>query len=123
MTTATIIRYADIQPEITIRQPDPEMRIKGAPQRTTRSYFVDEAFGLRSGTWSAETGAYRISMPASKHEFFHILTGTVQISCDNTGVVKSFGPGDTGIIPPGFCGIFEIIENASKFYVVADRNF
>ncbi|MEM4989260.1 cupin domain-containing protein [Collimonas sp. H4R21] len=122
MTTATIISYAEIQPDISVRQPDPEMRVKGAPQRTTRSYFVDPSFGLSSGIWSAETGAYKISMATSKHEFFHILTGKVEISCDSTGAVKSFGPGDTGIIPPGFTGMFEIVESASKFYVVTDRN-
>ncbi|WP_211465568.1 cupin domain-containing protein [Collimonas silvisoli] len=122
MTTATIISYAEIQPVITVRQPDPEMRVKGAPNRTTLSYFADPAFGLSSGIWSAETGAYKISMAASKHEFFHILTGKVEISCDSTGAVKSYGPGDTGIIPPGFSGMFEIIEDASKFYVVTDRN-
>jgi uncharacterized cupin superfamily protein len=122
MTTATIISYADIQPAISVRQPDPEMRVTGAPQRTTFSYFVDPSFGLSSGIWSAETGAYKISMAASKHEFFHILTGKVKISCDSSGAVKSFGPGDTGIIPPGFTGVFEIVETASKFYVVTDRD-
>ncbi|MBB3213867.1 hypothetical protein FHW67_003173 [Herbaspirillum sp. Sphag1AN] len=122
MTQATVLHFAEIKPTITTRQPDPEMRIEGAPERETQSRFLAPAFGLSSGTWSAGVGAYRIAMPDSKHEFFHILTGKVAISCDETGAVKHFGPGDTGIIQPGFKGIFRIVEDASKLYVVTDRN-
>ena len=122
MTQATVLHFAEIEPTITKRMPDPAMRIEGAPERTTLSRFIEPAYGLSSGTWSAGVGAYKISMPPSKHEFFHILSGRIAISCDNTGALKHFGPGDTGIIQPGFKGVFRIIEDASKFYVVTDRN-
>lgn len=72
-------------------------------------------------TWSAGTGSYRIELADSKHEPFHILTGRVSISLPDGSEGVSYGPGDTGIIPPGFKGIFEIVEPASKFQVVTDR--
>lgn len=122
MSTATILRFSDIAPSVSMRLPDPEMRVEGAPERTTFSRFVDPTYGLSSGTWSAGVGAYKISMPESKHEFFHVLTGKISISCDATGETKHFGPGDTGIIQPGFTGVFNIIEAASKLYVVTDRS-
>jgi uncharacterized cupin superfamily protein len=118
---STIISFADLQPVKTVRQPDPDMRISGAPDRTTLNYFEDIDYGLRSGTWSAGPGAYRVQMPAAKHEFFHVLSGLIRISCDDTGTVRQFAPGETGIMPPGFKGIFEIVEAASKFYVVIDH--
>jgi uncharacterized cupin superfamily protein len=77
--------------------------------------------GVRSGTWSAETGSYRIELDENKHEFFHILTGKVEISNEDGSTTLAYGPGDTGVIPPGFKGVFDIVEPASKFWVVTER--
>ena len=119
--TFSNISFADLQPKITEHYPDEDKRLKGKPLRTSAEYFANAEFGVRSGTWKATEGAYRIALAATKHEFFHILTGRVTITGPAGENAKSYGPGDTGIIPPGFEGIFEIVEPASKFWVVTEK--
>jgi uncharacterized cupin superfamily protein len=120
--TLAPIHFNALQPEITVQHPDPDKRIKGNPKRTAREYFANDVHGVRAGTWEAEEGAYRIALAADKHEFFHIISGRVAISApDGSGTVR-YAAGDTGVIPPGFQGIFEIEEAASKFWVVTERS-
>jgi uncharacterized cupin superfamily protein len=121
MTIQGILSFTDIEPTVRDHYPDAENRVKGTPLRTTKSYFANEAHGVTSGIWNAEVGAYKIYLVETKHEFFHIISGRVQIEDAQTGKVTQFGPGEVGIIPPGFRGIFEILEAASKFWVVTER--
>lgn len=121
MTHPTIVHFHDIAPETTVQYPDPERRIKGNPKRTAREYFANQLHGVRAGTWQAETGSYRIALPADKHEFFHIISGHVIVSAPDGSQSRHFGPGDSGVITPGFEGIFEIVEAASKFWVVTEH--
>ncbi|WP_220476917.1 cupin domain-containing protein [Massilia cavernae] len=117
-----MIRFNDIEPKITEQFPDEDKRIKGKPLRTSQEYFANAVHGVRAGTWKAEAGSYRIELADTKHEFFHILTGKVQIALPDGSGVKEYAAGDTGIIPPGFKGIFEIVVPASKFWVVTERS-
>lgn len=121
MTIQTMLRFADITPETSHAHPDQDRRLRGNPLRTSHEYFANDVHGVRSGTWSAEAGAYRIALDENKHEFFHLLSGKVQISNEDGSTTLSYGPGDTGIIPPGFKGVFDIVEPASKFWVVTER--
>lgn len=34
---------------------------------------------------------------------------------------RAFGQGDSDVLPAGFQGLFEIVEAASKLYVVTER--
>jgi uncharacterized cupin superfamily protein len=116
----SIIRFNDLTPETTSQHPDEDKRIKGNPLRIAREYFANEVHGVRAGTWEAGPGAYRIALGAGKHELFHMLTGRVIISEADGGNPRQFAAGETGVIPPGFAGIFEIVEAASKFWVVTE---
>jgi len=119
--TNPMIRFADITPDSKTHFPDEDKRLKGKPQRITNEYFLNNEHGVRAGTWEAEVGAYRVALGVTKHEFFHITKGKVQVSNPDGSAPVSYGVGDTGIIPPGFEGIFEIIEPAAKFWVVSER--
>jgi uncharacterized cupin superfamily protein len=121
MTTPAILHFDDLSPQTTIQYPDPERRIKGNPKRTAQEYFANELHGVRAGIWHGETGSYRIALAADKHEFFHITAGRVIISAPDGSEARQFGPGETGVITPGFEGIFEIVEAASKFWVVTEH--
>ena len=118
----SMLRFADITPATTEHFPDEDKRIKGKPRRVTNEYFANALHGVRAGTWQAEAGSYRVELADTKHEFFHITSGRVQVSQPDGSDAKSYAAGDTGIIPPGFKGIFEIIEPASKFWVVTERS-
>ena len=120
MTYPNAIRFSDLQPSSSQTYPDEKMRVKGNPRRSTTEYFANAGHGVRSGLWSSEVGAYRIAFPMTKHEVFHVLSGQVQVLADG-GAAVSFGPGQTGVLPAGFHGIFEIVEAASKLYVVTEQ--
>jgi len=55
-----------------------------------------------------------------KDEFFHVLEGRIQIT-NAEGVAEQFGPGDAGVIPAEFTGVFEVLEPVRKHYVIIDR--
>jgi len=120
MSSPNAIRFSDLQPSSSETYPDEIVRVKGNPKRITTEYFANAEHGVRSGLWSSEVGAYRIALPMTKHEVFHVLSGLVQVLADG-GAVLRFGPGQTGVLPAGFHGIFEIVEAASKLYMVAEQ--
>ena len=115
------IHFSHLQPAVTVAHPDQDKRIRGNPERTAREYFANELHGVRAGTWSAGEGAYRIALDDNKHEFFHIISGRVTVSAPDGSGTMRYAAGDSGVIPPGFKGIFEIEEAASKFWVVTER--
>jgi uncharacterized cupin superfamily protein len=121
MTTPAVISFAAIEPATTEQFPAVDRRIKGNPRRVTKEYFANDLHGVRAGTWQAEAGAYRIALDETKHEFFHVLSGKVAVSQPDGSGTIAYAAGDTGVIPPGFEGIFEILEPASKFWVVTER--
>ena len=120
MNSPNVIRFSDLQPASSQHYPDAAMRVKGKPMRTTADYFANADHGMRSGIWRSEVGAYRIALPPGKTEVFHLLSGQVLITADGAAPV-SFGPGQSGVLPAGFRGIFEIVEAASKLYVVSEQ--
>lgn len=120
MTTPHAIRFSDLQPVRNDSYPDEKMRVKGNPMRSATEYFANLEHGVRSGIWSSEAGSYRIALPSTKHEVFHILSGRVQTIADD-GTTLSFSAGQTGVLPAGFQGIFDIVEAASKLYVVVEQ--
>lgn len=111
MSTPHAIRFSDLQPPRNDHYPDEKMRVKGNPMRSTTEYFANAEHGMRSGLWSSEVGSYRIALPLTRHEIFHVLSGLVQTIADD-GTTLSFGAGQSGVLPAGFQGIFEIIEAA-----------
>ena len=121
MTNPAMLSFSAIEPAVSEQHVDADKRIKGNPRRVTKEYFAHELHGVRAGTWQAEAGAYRIALAETKHEFFHILSGQVAVSQPDGSATVTYGPGDTGVIPPGFKGIFEIVKPASKFWVVTER--
>jgi len=101
-----------------IDHPRPDRRVNGSPQRTTWNHYEEQ--GVSSGLWACEPGAWRIAFAEGKDEFFHVIAGRIRIT-DAEGITREFGPGDACIIPAGFTGLFEVIEQVRKHYVIIDR--
>jgi uncharacterized cupin superfamily protein len=99
-------------------RPRPDRLEKGNPLRTTLNHYASN--GVNAGVWACETGAWRIAFAPGKDEFFHVLEGRIQIT-DAEGQAKQFGPGDAGVIPAEFTGVFEVLEPVRKHYVIIDR--
>lgn len=98
--------------------PRPDRLEEGNPLRTTWNHYEHQ--GVSAGVWACEPGAWRIAFAEGKDEFFHVLQGRLQI-IDSQGQVKEFGPGDAGVIPAGFIGVFKVLEEVRKHYVIIDR--
>ena len=99
-------------------RPRPDRLEKGNPLRSTWNHY--EQNGVSAGVWACETGAWRIVFAPGKDEFFHVLQGRIQIT-NADGHAEQFGPGDAGVIPAEFTGVFEVLEAVRKHYVIVDR--
>lgn len=118
MPKLTVFRTADTAPDYD--RPRPDRLVAGNPLRTTRNHFTSTGGDVTAGVWSCEPGAWRIAFAAGKDEFFHVIAGRLRIT-DAEGEIAEFGPGDAGVIPAGFTGVFEVVELVTKHYVVVDR--
>jgi uncharacterized protein len=98
--------------------PRPDRLEEGNPLRTTWNHYENR--GVSAGVWACEPGAWRIAFAEGKDEFFHVLEGRICIS-DAENVACEFGPGDAGVIPSGFTGVFRVLEAVRKHYVIIDR--
>lgn len=97
-------------------QPRQDRRVSGAPQRQT--WTLHEAGPMSAGIWACEVGRWRIAFPAGRQEYFHVLQGRVRLH-GPAGAVD-IGPGQGGVIPPGFEGEFEVLEPVRKYFVLVD---
>lgn len=103
--------------QIDIDYPRPERLIKGNPQRKTQSLY--EHPHMSCGIWQCEVGAWQIEFSDNKQEFFQIIDGLVRLH-DIRGEFIEIHAGQAGVIPPGFKGIFEVIEAVQKYYVIVE---
>jgi uncharacterized cupin superfamily protein len=117
--TIRAIKYADQKPERIEKYSPPETLVKGNPRQHSTVYFTDPQNRFKTVFWEGEPGAYRLTFPADKHEFFHLVTGKVRVHSADGSVIDLVA-GDTCVLPGGFDGVFEIIEAASKHAVVAE---
>lgn len=110
--------FSDPLPQPVFDQPAPERCIGEPPRRTTWEMY--DQSGISMGVWACEPGSWRIAFHAERHEFFQVLAGRLRISGDD-GQSREYGPGEAGIIPAGFQGVFQVIEAVQKRYVMVDR--
>lgn len=116
-----IIHFSTIdQRQPTIDCPSADRSLGIPPQRTTWEAYSGEKEALSIGEWECEPGAWRITFHAHRHEFFHVLSGRLRL-IDTAGLATDFGPGEAGVIPAGFTGVFEVVEAVRKRYVMFDK--
>lgn len=115
----SLIHFSDPLPAAVIDAPAAERCLGPAPQRATQECYSALAGALSIGEWSCAPGAWRITFHAGRHEFFQVLEGCIEIA-DESGQIRCFGPGEAGIIPAGFRGIFTVRTPVRKRYVMLD---
>ena len=96
-------------------QPDPARILSGAPQIAVCNYYSDPSQQFFAGQWAATRGSWRIHY--TEHEFCHLLEGRVALT-DRTGQRWEFGPGESFVVPAGFVGTWEVIEDCRKVYAI-----
>lgn len=120
MSEARILHFDDPLPPPVTDQPAPDRAIGPPPQRTTWERYQGEGGALSVGEWACQPGAWRIRFHPHRHEFFQVLSGRLSIA-DSAGYTRQFGPGEAGIIPAGFVGVFTVLEPVRKRYVMFDQ--
>ena len=85
------------------------------PAQTARNLFTDSSGRFFSGVWSSTRGAWRVIY--TENELCVLTQGRVRIS-DDAGRSWTFGPGDCFVVPAGFEGLWEVLEDARKVYAI-----
>jgi uncharacterized cupin superfamily protein len=85
------------------------------PAQTVRNLFTDGSGRFFSGIWSSTRGAWRVAY--TENELCVLTQGRVRIT-DESGRSWTFGPGDCFVVPAGFEGLWEVLEDARKFYAI-----
>src|SRR5690349_24921799 len=101
--------------EAEVSEPPAERLIAGTPELQVRNYFIDTSQQFFAGRWSATRGKWRVRY--TENEMCLITAGKVQLVSD-AGSRHIFGPGDAFVIPSGFAGSWEVLEDCIKVYAI-----
>jgi uncharacterized protein len=95
--------------------PAAERLVEGNPRQLITNYFSDSTQQFHSGRWSSTPGKWRIRYTES--EFCCLTQGRVVLE-NKTGQRWEFGVGEGFVVPAGFEGTWEVIEDCTKFYAL-----
>jgi uncharacterized protein len=80
-----------------------------------RNFFTDPSQQFFAGRWSASRGKWRVRY--TENELCVMTAGRVVIE-SASGERLSFGAGDAFLVPAGFNGTWEVVEDCSKIYAI-----
>jgi uncharacterized cupin superfamily protein len=89
--------------------------LAGHPAQSISNYFSDITQQFHSGTWSSTAGKWRIRY--SESEFCCLTRGRVALE-NLAGQRWEFAAGDGFVVPAGFEGTWQVIEDCTKFYAI-----
>jgi uncharacterized cupin superfamily protein len=92
-----------------------EKLLGGAPVTRVANYFSDSTQQFFAGRWSATRGRWRVRY--TENELCVMTAGRVVIEND-AGERRTFAAGDAFVVPAGFSGTWEVIEDCSKIYAI-----
>jgi uncharacterized protein len=95
--------------------PAADRLISGKPEQSVSNHYTDATQQFFAGRWSSTRGKWRVKY--TETEFCHITAGRVRIVSAG-GRDETFGPGDSFVIPAGFEGTWEVLEDCSKLYAI-----
>ena len=113
VSTAIVALEGGVEAEVS--ELPAERLIAGAPEVQVRNFFTDPSQQFFAGRWSASRGKWRVRY--TENELCVMTAGRVTIE-SATGERSSFGPGDAFVVPAGFVGTWEVVEDCSKIYAV-----
>jgi uncharacterized cupin superfamily protein len=95
--------------------PEAERVLAGKPQLTVWNHYSEGTQQFFAGFWAATRGRWVVRY--TEHEFCHLLAGRVVITSD-AGERMEFGSGDSFVVPAGFVGTWEVVEDCRKLYAI-----
>ncbi len=100
---------------VEVSEPTAERLVSGSPQLKVENYFADSSQQFFAGRWSATRGKWRVRY--TENELCVMTAGRVVIHSEG-GDRQAFGPGDAFVVPAGFAGTWEVLEDCSKIYAI-----
>jgi uncharacterized cupin superfamily protein len=116
---STSIVRLDGQLTAEVSEPPAERLIAGKPELQVRNYFSDPSQQFFAGRWAATRGKWRVRY--TENELCVMTAGKVVIE-SSSGERSSFGPGDAFLIPAGFSGTWEVVEDCAKIYAIFEAH-
>ena len=95
--------------------PAADRLVAGTPELVVRNFYGEATGQFFAGRWSATRGKWRVSY--TEHELCVMTSGRVVIE-SAAGERYAFGPGDAFVVPAGFTGTWEVVEDCSKIYAI-----
>jgi len=95
--------------------PAADRLLAGQPRQQISNYFSDATQQFHAGLWSSTRGKWRIRY--SESEFCCLTRGRVVLE-NGAGQRWEFGPGEGFLVPSGFAGTWEVLEDCTKFYAI-----
>jgi len=95
--------------------PDADKLISGHPRLTVWNHYADSGQRFFAGIWAATRGSWRVRY--TEHELCHLLAGRVAITSQDGDRVE-FSMGDSFVVPAGFAGTWEVLEDCRKLYAI-----
>lgn len=111
---ATIVRLnTPMDPDVSA--PAADRLLAGSPEHRAWNYFTDATQTFFAGRWSATRGKWRARY--TENELCVMTGGRVVITSD-LGEAHTFTQGDAFVVPAGFSGTWEVLEDCSKVYAI-----
>jgi len=95
-----------------------ERLISGHPVTRVSNYFNDPSQQFFAGRWSATRGKWRVRY--TENELCVMTAGKVVIESES-GERNTFAAGDAFVVPAGFAGSWEVVEDCSKIYAIFEH--
>jgi uncharacterized protein len=111
---ASIVRLdTPLEPEVSA--PTADRLLAGVPEHRVWNYFTDLSQAFFAGRWAGTRGKWRVRY--TENELCVMTAGRVVITSDS-GERAEFGPGAAFVIPAGFVGTWEVLEDCAKVYAI-----
>jgi uncharacterized cupin superfamily protein len=114
-----IVSFRQSSAEPQPANPDASRLVSGNPRLTAWNYYSDPSQQFFAGIWAATRGCWRIQY--TEHEFCHLLEGRVVLT-SSMGERWEFGVGDSFVVPAGFAGTWEVLEDCRKLYAIFESS-
>ena len=95
--------------------PAPDRLMAGHPRQRIWNFFSDTSGQFHAGRWSSTTGRWRVRY--TENELCVLTAGRVAL-LGAGGERFEFAAGDAFIVPAGFEGTWEVLEECSKIYAI-----
>ena len=89
--------------------------IRGNPRQTLWLEYSDATRQFHSGIWRSEPGQWRVAY--TEEEYCQMIAGVCVLRGDD-GSEFTARAGDSFVVPRGFVGTWEVVEAATKRFVI-----